>query len=123
MTTRMQIYGLKNTIDNKTYIGQSHHPLERIFKMHVEASKRPNPPSALYQDMQAHGIEAFECIILETIENKHLVRRKLHDWIMEYRELEAGYDQSLPEVPQTYASRNTFRYDTSRKTGRPKKKK
>lgn len=85
------IYMIKNKINGKCYIGQSI-DLERRWKQHYKYNVNfENYP--LYRSFKKHGIENFEFIDLEYVENfEDLTSREMY-W---YNKIKPEYNQIIP---------------------------
>lgn len=92
------IYLVKNTINNKNYVGKAVNIYHRFWSHKNEASKdimtdRASP--LLFKAMKKHGIDVFELIILERLplEEKILKERELF-WMDYYNSLDrcCGYN-------------------------------
>lgn len=53
------IYIIKNTVNNKVYIGQTRRTIQLRFNEHLNLSKKPNIKTKLYLNIRELGIESF----------------------------------------------------------------
>ena len=61
------IYKITNTLNNKSYIGQSVSIYKR-WQQHKDGAKKPHHNSAIHLAMQKYGIDFFEFTVLEECE-------------------------------------------------------
>lgn len=80
------IYKITNTINGKTYIGQSSN-IEERWKKH----KYANDDFAIHKAMRKYGIENFTFSIVEECATEELNNREIY-WINYYNSLEDGYN-------------------------------
>ena len=73
------IYIIKNTINNKVYIGQTINSLERRFKQHITALSKKN--QAITQAMDKYGVNNF---YIEALEEGVFTQKELNDLEVEY---------------------------------------
>lgn len=94
------IYGLRNTITNKWYVGQS----IDIYKRWDKAYRRRHCKSQrkIYNALKKYGYESFDKVVIEECERV--------DWILDYREMywiqyynaiERGYNITNGGTPST----------------------
>lgn len=89
------IYLIRNTLDNKVYIGQSIHIAKRI-KDHIRSVynlKRTDSNNRLHNAIRKYGPERFELNIIEKCEPTDLNNREIY-WISYYNSTnnEIGYN-------------------------------
>jgi len=99
------IYLIKNTINEKCYIGQSIYLKKRLLK-HITLSDRKMYDTPLYKAIQKYGIEVFEFDILETLNTSDykLAKTQLDIWEKEYIKKynsygDSGYNQTVGGDP------------------------
>ncbi len=84
------IYGLRNKVNGKWYIGQSidiHGRWDRYRRLACKAQPK------LFAALSKHGFDSFESIILEECEKSNLNERETH-WIGHYNAHIQGYNIS-----------------------------
>lgn len=85
------IYGLKNKINGKWYIGQSAKSIEKrwYFYKKLHCKEQPN----LYNALKKYGYDSFDKIVLEncTSDKNTLNERETH-WINFYNSIKNGYN-------------------------------
>lgn len=75
----MYIYLLRNTVNEKTYVGKTTKTPEKRFRQHVLASKRIK--THLYNSINKHGEENFVIEVLEVVQDRNLLDYKEKYWI------------------------------------------
>jgi len=85
------IYLIRNTINDKVYVGQSIH-VEKRWKEHQKSAKRGDK-SHLYDAIRKYGVDSFELVILELC-NAKLFDEKESYWMSFYncRDQSKGYN-------------------------------
>lgn len=68
MNTLKDIYIIRNSVNEKIYIGQSV-DAERRWRSHISNAKCGSRPSAIDEAMAKHGIENFHYEVIERVEN------------------------------------------------------
>jgi len=92
------IYKITNSVNNKSYIGQSIN-IEFRWKEHQRIAKSPNNYSRknkypLYQAIRKYGLENFTFEILEECQEEILDEREIY-WIQFFDSFENGYNLTL----------------------------
>lgn len=85
------IYIIKNTINDKVYIGKTEHTAEKRFKEHIQSSK--TSATKLYTNMRKLCIANFYVETLEECENNILDKREQY-WIDKYDSFINGYNST-----------------------------
>ncbi len=83
------IYKIENTINHKIYIGQTIRSFEDRKKQHLQDSSRYDYP--LYLAFRKYGVENFEWVIVEEVEDSILNEREQH-WILFFDSMKNGYN-------------------------------
>ena len=86
------IYIIKNTINEKVYIGQTNRTLEIRWKEYLRHYKRGD--QAIYAAMRKYGIENFFVEKIEECEEDRLDEREIY-WIQKYNSFNNGYNSTL----------------------------
>lgn len=85
------IYGLRNKINGKWYIGQSRNIIDRwnIAYRYAKCKKQPK----IFSAIKKYGYDAFEKVIIEecSLDQSVLDSREEH-WIKHYNSVELGYN-------------------------------
>jgi group I intron endonuclease len=83
------IYGLRNKINGKWYVGHS----RRIYRRWHRAYKKLDckPQRKLYAALLNYGYENFDKVILEECEKELLLKREVY-WIKHYNAVDDGYN-------------------------------
>ena len=96
----MIIYCIKNTINNKEYIGLTTRPLEYRWKQHIRESNKEgswewNTP--LGNAIKKYGKDSFQVFVLEECSSETEMKNREIDLIRERKSLasETGYNLSL----------------------------
>lgn len=108
----MYIYLLRNTVNDKTYVGKTARTPEKRFIEHVDASKQKR--TYLQKSMSKHGAENFVVEILEAVDDESLLDTKEKYWIAKLN----------PEYNMTKGGEGgntTIKYTEERKRERSKK--
>lgn len=87
------IYIIRNTINNKVYIGQTTQTVSIRFTNHKMAS-RTGEDTKFYRAMRKHGEENFYPELLEQVEIENLNNRERY-WIKYYDSYYNGYNSTL----------------------------
>lgn len=87
------IYLIKNTINNKIYIGQTTQSVDNRFKQHLKLLKS-NEKQAIYKAIKKHGKNNFTCITLKTGITNYKELNKLEiEYIKQYNSMiPSGYN-------------------------------
>lgn len=90
-TTKISgIYGLRNMMNNKWYIGQST-DINRRLKNYGNLSCKSQPK--IYNAIVKYGYQNFEKVILEQCDpDVHILNEKEPIWIKKYNSMENGYN-------------------------------
>lgn len=78
------IYGYKNKINNKWYIGQTSMPIEERHRLHISGAthEKANDYNCLFhKKIREYGIDNFELEILEEVPNKSDLDEREQYWI------------------------------------------
>lgn len=78
------IYGYKNKINNKWYVGQTSIPLEERHRLHISGAmheKASDYNCLFHKKIREYGIDNFELQILEEVPNKCDLDEKEQYWI------------------------------------------
>lgn len=84
ITNKPGIYAIKNTVNDRIYVGSSVGLRDRMcghFR-HLLLGKHPNP--FLQADYNKHGKEVYEFIVLEIVENVNLLIEREQHYIDQY---------------------------------------
>lgn len=93
----MGVYCLRNKVDGRVYVGQSI-KIEKRISDHVRALTKPvltkNVNPFLFDSVKQHGIENFEFLILEPVDDRSLLLKREYHWIKHFNsdDLEFGYN-------------------------------
>lgn len=78
------IYGYKNKINNKWYIGQTSMPIEERHRLHISGAtheKASDYNCLFHKKIREYGIDNFELEILEKVPNKSDLDEREQYWI------------------------------------------
>lgn len=100
------IYGLRNKVNDKWYIGQSidiHHRWNNAYKlMHCEYQKK------IYRALKKYGYDAFDKVILEEcVEDMNILNQREEYWILYYNSIKNGYNIRLAGRSPMYGRKHT----------------
>lgn len=87
------IYIIKNSINNKVYIGQTRYTIENRLRQHKYMSRYRN--SKLYNNMRLLGEDNFYIELLDTVDNDDLTKTELK-YIGEFNSIIDGYNTNVP---------------------------
>ena len=87
------IYKIVNKINNKIYIGQTKDIIKRFTRHKSNVVNKIN--HTLYDSMRCYGIENFEFIIIEKIENINKLNEREQYWIDYYKSYDRNYGYNL----------------------------
>ena len=85
-TAQYFLYRIWNTINGKSYIGQTVNPQHRFYKCHQRNKK-------MLADIERYGVVAFKSEILARTGDKKLAGVLEEHFINEYNSIENGYNQ------------------------------
>ena len=89
------IYKIENKLNGKVYIGQTVKTVEKRFNQHKNNSNKDYfSQIVLYKAFNKYGIENFECVELEEVDNELLDEREKY-WIEYYDSYFDGYNSTL----------------------------
>ena len=89
------IYKIKNTLNNKIYIGQTIKTVQKRFTQHKNNSNKEYfSQIVLYKAFNKYGIENFVCEEIEEVTNDKLDERERY-WINYYDSYFNGYNSTL----------------------------
>lgn len=87
------IYIIRNTINQKVYIGKTNLSLEKRFNEHIKDSKKEKyEKRPLYNAMNKYGADKFSIHLIEETNNPE--EREIY-WIREYDSYKNGYNATL----------------------------
>lgn len=86
------IYGLRNKINNKWYVGQSIYSIASRWKVYHKPD-RCKGQTKLYNALKKYGIDNFDKIILEEcLPDRQILDSREDYWIRNYDSVENGYN-------------------------------
>lgn len=89
------IYKITNTLNNKSYIGQTIKTVEKRFQQHKNNSNKDYfSQIVLYKAFNKYGIENFKCETIEEVSNEFLDDREKY-WIEYYNTYFDGYNSTI----------------------------
>lgn len=97
------IYIIKNTINDKVYIGQTVQSLNDRFKQHKTASLKGGK-TKLYKAMQEYGTDVFYIELIGTYDVIQLTQKEI-DNIIKYDSIHNGYNSVIPVGDVLHTSR------------------
>ena len=87
------IYGIKNIINNKLYIGKTLKLPKIRFKEHILESKKSRCcKRPLYDAMNKYGIKNFKLYIIEEVKNINILDKKEQYYINKFNTYNNGYN-------------------------------
>lgn len=86
------IYKITNDINNKCYIGQTHHSIEYRWNLHKKNYLYVKTP--LYTAFKKYGLEHFNIVMVEECPAERLNEREIY-WIAYYDTYNHGYNATL----------------------------
>jgi group I intron endonuclease len=92
-----KIYVIRNTQNDKVYVGSTTQPLSKRMALH-RRDKTRWPHYRLYQAFVEIGVEHFYIELLEDYpcESVEQLLRKEGEWIRQYNSFEVGYNNVIP---------------------------
>lgn len=88
------IYIIKNTINDKVYIGQTTNTIEYRFHQHLDNVERTYKQGHLYSAMRKYGKNNFFIEMIEQVPDKDLNEREKY-WIKYYDSFNNGYNSTI----------------------------
>lgn len=88
------IYIIKNTINDKVYIGQTTNTVEYRFHQHLDNVERSYKQGHLYNAMRKYGKNNFFIEVIEQVHDKDLNEREKY-WIKYYDSFNNGYNSTI----------------------------
>jgi group I intron endonuclease len=92
VTTMMVIYKITNTINNKSYIGQTNN-ITRRLRRHRNDSRTLD--SYLYRSVRKYGWEVFDVEIIEECNSKKELNERESYYIRKLNTYNDGYNMTL----------------------------
>jgi group I intron endonuclease len=91
-----KIYVIRNTVNDKVYIGSTTQPLCKRMAGHREVFRKKTN-QILYNAMNEHGVDNFYIELLEEhpCENLEQLRKREGEFIREYKSFDTGYNQRI----------------------------
>ena len=86
------IYKWTNTLNNKSYIGQTIHP-ERRYKRHLNDAFKEKVDTHFYRALRKYGTANFTYEVLETVETCKLNEKEIY-WIDYFDSYYNGYNET-----------------------------
>lgn len=80
------IYGYRNKINDKWYVGQTTMDIKERHRLHLSSTKNEATSdynTLFHKKIRQYGIENFDLIILEEVSEKHLLDSREQYWIKE----------------------------------------
>lgn len=95
----MNVYKIINKVNDKVYIGQTKHSVEKRFKSHLAASRFPLKEEYNYylkRAIRKYGENNFECVLVDAATTPEELNRKEMDWIEKCKSYlpEFGYNDT-----------------------------
>lgn len=90
------IYKITNIITDKSYIGKTIYSINHRWRQHIDNSKKDSYQRyELYRDMKKYGIENFNIVEIEKVDDHNLLSQKEKYWISYYDTFINGYNNTL----------------------------
>jgi predicted GIY-YIG superfamily endonuclease len=93
------IYLIRNKVNGKTYVGQSVQ-IEIRWKQHLDASKNEKNNdynNYIYKSFRKYGVENFEFVVLEFVEDNEKLTKREQYW---YEIIRPNYNMERPIKPE-----------------------
>ena len=90
-----EIYIIRNTINNKVYIGQTTHNAEHRFNVHLNCARNTKYTSKLYRSMREVGLHNFYVETLKVCNNNELNEYE-RKYIDKFNSIREGYNSIYP---------------------------
>ena len=88
------IYKITNRVNNKVYIGQTHHTVEYRWKQHIRNYNIEKRQQPLYKAFAKHGLDNFSIEAIEEVPIEKLDEREIY-WISKYNSFKEGYNATI----------------------------
>lgn len=96
------IYKITNNINDKVYVGVTTKTLEERMKIHIQDSKSSRcEKRALYRAFNEIGIDKFQIIYIEEIEDDKKFEREIF-WIDKLKSFKDGYNETYGGAGKSY---------------------
>ena len=103
-----KIYQIKNTINNKVYVGKTHDTVENRWKIHIRDSRKPSCKNRpLYRAINKYGVTAFEVTELETCPSEDACTRECY-WIEKTGSFKYGYNATTGGDGKPYVDKTNL---------------
>lgn len=86
-----KIYGIKNKINHKLYIGQTIYSIKDRLKIHFAKAKN-FPNRKFYKELLSYGLDCFETILIEDNVPLNKINERERFYIAYYKTVENGYN-------------------------------
>lgn len=87
----MYIYKITNTVNNKTYIGQTIHPIQDRFNRHITDALHNIIDTHFARAIRKHGADKFHIEQIDTAVNQDELTQKEQQWIRHYQSTNPNY--------------------------------
>jgi group I intron endonuclease len=96
MSNKAYIYLIKNSINEKVYVGQTLREVSKRWRQHIKDLKYSNRQNKIYRAMRKHGFENFHYEILEEVENytPEILDELETKYITQYDSYSNGYNET-----------------------------
>ena len=91
---KCSIYIIRNTVDNKVYIGQTKYPIEKRFKEHLKSAKDKTKKAKFKNVLVRYGIDKFYIELLEKNIELNKIDEKEKYYIRKYNSYFNGYNST-----------------------------
>lgn len=109
LTSRQGIYGIKNIVTKKIYIGQAEKFNKRLSKHLYDLRRQQHVNPHLQRAWNKHGENSFQCMEIELVENVLLLTEREQYWMDFYRSQDGRYGYNIRDADKKHTKTDRWK--------------